>query len=592
MGYEDVNVTGKSSLSPQEVDNRRKEFAKLREEGHTIELTARGKNSGVSYDYMDRLNKDIEAGIFEDRTEEGFTNKDKLGLANEFESVFLDHGYIKSKDDFLRMKASNKKGGRSYEITYDEYIKLANAAGYYLVEKPEEPAKPKEAKAPDNKPEPVAEDKKAVPTPEVPTPKPVEEPKNEKLDTVILDSTTYTDENGNVIADDTKALVNGQPYHSKTGFNTFGTLDPEHVDWRQYSRSELDKMESAPTGKKTTTEPDSVPTAPAGDKGSVAAPQITVPEIPVVENEPVMPAQKTEVKAQPPVEAKNDKTPTPVAVNEPVTPAPKTEAPVTTEVKAQPPIEAKNDKAPTPVAVNEPVTPAPKTETPVTTEVKAQPPVEAKNDEAPTPVAVNEPVTPAPKTETPAVASEPKTAKEKFEADLAADSELASADVKQRPAILDQRISGMERQIADLKRTTSKTTGALFWKKTVTTNGAEVNKDRIAGLERDLDSAQRDKIYADAVAGNITGFGSTSLVDENGNTVASYPQYSTVKYKDANGQESYVAKVMEYNTTTHKTETKYYSFDVQKVNDLKGLPERWQAVPDMKNQLTDGQEVR
>ena len=518
MGYEDVNVTGKSSLSPQEVDNRRKEFAKLKEEGHTIELTARGKNSGVSYDYMDRLNKDIEAGIFEDRTEEGFTKNDKLGLANEFESVFLDHGYIKSKDDFLKMKASNKKGGRSYEITYDEYIKLANAAGYYLVEKPEEPAKPKEAKAPDNKPEPAAEDKKAVPTPEVPTPKPVEEPKNEKLDTVILDSTTYTDENGNVIADDTKALVNGQPYHSKTGFNTFGTLDPEHVDWRQYSRSELDKMESAPTGKKTTTEPDSVPTAPAGDKGSVAAPQITVPEIPVVENEPVMPAQKTEVKAQPPVEAKNDKTPTPVAVNEPVTPAPKTE--------------------------------------------------------------------------TPAVASEPKTAKEKFEADLAADSELASADVKQRPAILDQRISGMERQIADLKRTTSKTTGALFWKKTVTTNGAEVNKDRIAGLERDLDSAQRDKIYADAVAGNITGFGATSLVDKDGNTVASYPQYSTVKYRDANGQESNVARVMEYNTTTHKTETKYYSFDVQKVNDLKGLPERWQAVPDMKNQLTDGQEVR
>ena len=555
MGYEDVNVTGKSSLSPQEVDNRRKEFAKLKEEGHTIELTARGKNSGVSYDYWDRLKKDVDAGIFEDRTEEGLTKNDKLGLAKEFESVFLDHGYIKSKDDFLKMKASNKKGGRSYEITYDEYIKLANAAGFYLVEKPEEPAKPKEAKAPDNKPEPAAEDKKAVPTPEVPTPKPVEEPKNEELDTVILDSTTYTDENGNVIADDTKALVNGQPYHSKTGFNTFGTLDPEHIDWRQYSRSELDKMESAPTGKKTTTEPDSVPTAPAGDKGSVAAPQITVPEIPVVENEPVMPAQKTEVKAQPPVEAKNDKTPTPVAVNEPVTPAPKTEAPVTTEVKAQPP-------------------------------------VEAKNDEAPTPVAVNEPVTPAPKTEAPAVASEPKTAKEKFEADLAADSELASADVKQRPAILDQRISGMERQIADLKRTTSKTTGALFWKKTVTTNGAEVNKDRIAGLERDLDSAQRDKIYADAVAGNITGFGSTSLVDENGNTVASYPQYSTVKYKDANGQESYVAKVMEYNTTTHKTETKYYSFDVQKVNDLKGLPERWQAVPDMKNQLTDGQEVR
>ena len=579
MGYEDVNVTGKSSLSPQEVDNRRKEFAKLREEGHTIELTARGKNSGVSYDYMDRLNKDIEAGIFEDRTEEGFTNKDKLGLANEFESVFLDHGYIKSKDDFLKMKASNKKGGRSYEITYDEYIKLANAAGYYLVEKPEEPAKPKEAKAPDNKPEPVAEYKKAVPTPEVPTPKPVEEPKNEKLDTVILDSTTYTDENGNVIADDTRALVNGQPYHSKTGFNTFGTLDPEHVDWRQYSQSELDKMENAPTGKKTTTEPDTLPKPAPNDKALTPTEEINLAE-------PVVVADATpEVKPTPTVDATPEVKPTPTVDATPVAkPTPTVDA--TPEVKPTPTVDATPEVKPTPTVDATPVAkPTPTVDaTPV---AKPTPTVDA------TPVAKPTPTVDA----TPVKNTKTESAKEEFQKALASDPELGNKTDKERAEILKAKESSIETEISRLQQPTVVYKKRLFGgskPKVIATaeQNTEANKDKIAELKQKLDSTKRIKEYTDAVAGNITGFGSTSLVDENGNTVASYPQYSTVKYKDANGQESYVARVMEYNTTTHKSETKYYSFDVQKVNDLKGLPERWQAVPDMKNQLTDGQEVR
>ena len=567
MGYEDVNVTGKSSLSPQEVDNRRKEFAKLKEEGHTIELTARGKNSGVSYDYMDRLNKDIEAGIFEDRTEEGFTKNDKLGLANEFESVFLDHGYIKSKDDFLKMKASNKKGGRSYEITYDEYIKLANAAGYYLVEKPEEPAKPKEAKAPDNKPEPAAEDKKAVPTPEVPTPKPVEEPKNEKLDTVILDSTTYTDENGNVIADDTKALVNGQPYHSKTGFNTFGTLDPEHVDWRQYSRSELDKMESAPTGKKTTTEPDTLPKPAPNDKALTPTEEINVAEPVVVVDAPPV------AKPTPTVDTTPEAKPTPTVDTTP-------------EVKPTPTVDTTPEVKPTPTVDTTPeVKPTPTVDT--TPEVKPTPTIDATPEVKPTPTVD---ATPVKNTKT-------ESAKEEFQKTLASDPELGNKTDKERAEILKAKASSIETEISRLQQPTVVYKKRLFGgskPKVIATaeQNTEANKDKIAELKQKLDSTKRIKEYTDAVAGNITGFGATSLVDKDGNTVASYPQYSTVKYRDANGQESNVARVMEYNTTTHKTETKYYSFDVQKVNDLKGLPERWQAVPDMKNQLTDGQEVR
>ena len=420
---------------------------------------------------------------------------------------------------------------------------------------------------PDNKPEPVAEDKKAVPTPEVPTPKPVEEPKNEKLDTVILDSTTYTDENGNVIADDTRALVNGQPYHSKTGFNTFGTLDPEHVDWRQYSQSELDKMENAPTGKKTTTEPDTLPKPAPNDKALTPTEEINLAE-------PVVVADATpEVKPTPTVDATPEVKPTPTVDATPVVkPTPTVDA--TPVAKPTPTVDA------TPVAKPTPTVDA----TPV---AKPTPTVDATPEVKPTPTVD---ATPVKNTKT-------ESAKEEFQKALASDPELGNKTDKERAEILKAKASSIETEISRLQQPTVVYKKRLFGgseTKVIATaeQNTEANKDKIAELEQKLDSTKRIKEYTDAVAGNITGFGSTSLVDKNGNTIASYPQYSTVKYKNANGQESYVARVMEYNTTTHKSETKYYSFDVQKVNDLKGLPERWQAVPDMKNQLTDGQEVR
>lgn len=570
MGYEDVNVTGKSSLSPQEVDARRKEFAKLRNEGHTIELTARGKNSGVSYDYMDRLNKDIEAGIFEDRTEEGFTKNDKLGLAKEFESVFLDHGYIKSKDDFLKMKASNKKGGKTYEITYDEYVKLANAAGYYLIEKQEEPAAPKDAKAPDNKPDEAGKQAPAPvpepPTPVPPTPKSEKKQEQEKPDTVILDSTTWTDENGNVIADDTRALVNGQPYHSRTGFNTFGTLDPEHVDWRQYSQSELDKMET-PTGAKITTEPDALPKQAAKDKPLVTAPPVE--EAPVAQ--------------------------TPVA-EAPVAEAPKKldikqlEMPTGSLTKTQTEFSTASDKLknipmpqPSPKETDNQPTDAPVAKTPVVNpqETPVTPASSQKTDTQPT-------ATATPKANTP-------NAKTEFENMVNSDPQLANRTDKERAEILKTKVSNIETEISNLQQPTVVYKKRLFGTKKILTTGeqnAQINKKQIAKLEQELDTAKRNSTYANAVAGNTTGFGATSLVDKNGNTLASYPQYTTVKYRDANGQESNVAKVKTYNKTTHKNDISYYPFDVQKVNDIPTRKPSWQAVPDMKNELTGGEEIR
>ena len=569
--FNSVDAPGRYQYNndPKMTDKEREEINSVYEadKKNGVTISTQPTAYGPSQALMEqKLKMYIRAGLVVDKNDDGevnkFSNKNKRALGKEFETIHKEKGYT---TDFTKIPENTE-----FNYTWDEFCRFVDAAGYKFVEqKPAPPKAPATPVAPDPVAAPAVDDKNVQAPPEPPvTPTPVEEQKNDKLDTVILDATTYTDENGNVIADDTKALVNGQPYHSRTGFNTFGTLTPDPVDWKQYSMKDLEKLDGAPTGKKVTTNPDSVPTAPASDKGSAAAPQIRVPEAPVVENEPVMPA-------------------------------PKTEASVTTEVKAQPPVEAKNDEAPTPVAVNKTVTPAPKTETPVTPEVKAQPPVEAKNDETPTPVAVNKPVTPAPKTETPAVASEPKTAQEKFEADLASDSELASADGRQRAQILDKRVSTMQQQVANLKKPTiviKKGFLGLGHAKTKVLKTAEentaTNKDQITALEQNIDKTKKLKAYADVATQVGTMFASSSFVDDKGNKIAEYPQHTVVKYKNANGEESYAAKVENYNKETHKWDSSYYAFDVQQIRDVKGAEVRWQAVPDMKNPLTDGQEVR
>lgn len=136
-----------SRLTPEEIRARREEFKKIQENGHTIELTTQSdkKHSGVSYDYMDRLNKDIEAGIFEDVGHDGFTKNEKRALGNEFDSVFTEHGY---STKFTTMEA-----GEKYEISYDDYIRLAKAAGYELVKEKAIPEnKPADEKSSDNNP--------------------------------------------------------------------------------------------------------------------------------------------------------------------------------------------------------------------------------------------------------------------------------------------------------------------------------------------------------------------------------------------------------------------------------------------------------
>ena len=466
------------------------------------------------------------------------------------------------------MKASNKKGGRSYEITYDEYVKLANAAGYYLVEKTEKPATQKETKTPDNKPEQVVEN-----NPEAPTQKTVEEQKNNKLDTVILDSITWSDENGK-IAEDTHANINGKPYHFTTGLDTFGTVDPETVDISKLSNKELKEFGSAPSGKKISTEPDVLPTPTTNDRALTPTEEINVSETPVTETPVAKTPEKETPVAETPV-AKATAKETPVAET-PVAEAPTKETPV-----------AETPKKSNIKQLDVPAGSLTKTQTEFSTASD-----KLKNIPMPQP-------SPKETNTQPTATATPKAntsnAKTEFENMVNSDPQLANKTDKERAEILKTKASNIEIEISNLQQPSVEYKKRLFGTKRIHTTAEEnreKNKEQIAKLEQELDTAKRNSTYANAVAGNITGFGATSLVDKNGNTVANYPQYTTVKYRDANGQESNVARVITYNITTKKNDINYYPFDVQKVNDLKGQPERWQAVPDMKNQLTDGQEIR
>ena len=120
-------VSFNNGLSEDKMKMSKDEFKNIQKNGYVIQLTKQAnlKNSGVSFDYMARLQRDIDAGIFVDKDNNGFTNKEKVELSKKFQSIFTNHGY---NTDFTHMKA-----GEKYAITYNEYVDLAKAAGYELV---------------------------------------------------------------------------------------------------------------------------------------------------------------------------------------------------------------------------------------------------------------------------------------------------------------------------------------------------------------------------------------------------------------------------------------------------------------------------
>lgn len=93
-------------------------------------LTYRGvvRASGLTYDYMDKLNNFIKQGIFIDDKGDGFTDAEKVALMQEFSKIHLEKGY---SIDFASMLP-----GTTFEYNYNDFIRMAQAAGYILKEEP------------------------------------------------------------------------------------------------------------------------------------------------------------------------------------------------------------------------------------------------------------------------------------------------------------------------------------------------------------------------------------------------------------------------------------------------------------------------
>ncbi len=81
---------------------------------------------GLSYDYMDKLNSYVKAGIFVDKDNNGFTKAEQKALGKEFEKLHTERG---DKINFKRMLA-----GKTVDYKDEEFIRLAKAAGYVLAE--------------------------------------------------------------------------------------------------------------------------------------------------------------------------------------------------------------------------------------------------------------------------------------------------------------------------------------------------------------------------------------------------------------------------------------------------------------------------
>lgn len=81
---------------------------------------------GISYDYMDKLNSYVKAGIFIDKDKDGFTKAEQKALGEEFAKL---HSERKDNINFKKMLA-----GKTIDYKDAEFIRLAKAAGYILAE--------------------------------------------------------------------------------------------------------------------------------------------------------------------------------------------------------------------------------------------------------------------------------------------------------------------------------------------------------------------------------------------------------------------------------------------------------------------------
>lgn len=176
-------------------------FESIKNNGYTNYLQYRGEKfkSGISYDYMDKLNEFVDSGIFVDKNGDGFTKAEKKALEAELFKIHQEHGYSTNFKSMLP--------GTKTEYNYNDFVRLANAAGYVLKE--QEPKatvveKKKEAPKEEVKKEPKIEEKKQEKPVETTTTKDNIDNtnntnNNEESVIVEFETTTVTDSEGNVI---------------------------------------------------------------------------------------------------------------------------------------------------------------------------------------------------------------------------------------------------------------------------------------------------------------------------------------------------------------------------------------------------------
>ena len=518
-----VNGNG-NGLTPEEIKARREAFNKIKEEGHEIILTARpGKNSGVSYDYMDRLNKDIEAGIFEDNNKDGqknkFSNYDKRNLGNEFTDVFSEHGY---STRFTRMKA-----GEQYAITYDDYVRLADAAGYVLKEeeKQEKPAPaPVEKKMPELKPVPFKIPETKFPELKL---KPIQPQGPKDVVTWDITETEYPD--GSKVRTGSYT-VNGKETTVNEAINP---TDPAAVEKKEETPVVTDTTtpkeevvigdtDSAPQKKKEALEPDAVTPQAKNDTPAAQVPALGA-------------LTKTTVEA--PVAAPEEKKEVPTA-----------------EVKDKTPVAPVEEKK----------------ETPAAAEVKDETPVVDENLTAEERLAAE-------------IANDPLLAGKSTEEKLKILRGHDFALYKEARELEKTKVTETKPRFLGL--------GKKEVERDLTPEELAQNRERLEQIKAEQEKYQRYQVYVDDIEGAeywTDKIASQELRDKNGDVVAAYPQYYQVTVVDDQGKEHRVARVETYNPETLQNNVKFYSLDVQKVgNPTTSQPLYYSVVPDMNNELTN-----
>lgn len=180
---------------------------------NTVTYRGAGNRAGASYDYMDKLNQLVDKGIFVDKDGDGFTSSEKKALEDQFIKLHQEKGY---STNFKKMRA-----GTTNEYTYDDFIKLAQAAGYVLKE--DAPKQKPVAAKPDEVPAKAPADKPSTPVAEVEVPEeegnePISQSGKQVANTVAsglsdgeyditFQGTKVEDENGNIFAQHTNATV-------------------------------------------------------------------------------------------------------------------------------------------------------------------------------------------------------------------------------------------------------------------------------------------------------------------------------------------------------------------------------------------------